>query len=87
MVVCPFDETKRDILGKVPQEVKIERVDFNITFQVLKTIGSFNMLLGRPWIYIVGVVPSIIQQRIKFIMGDKLITVKGEYNVQISNEV
>lgn len=79
VVVRAFDGTKRNVLGEVLLEVKIGPVNFNTTFEVLETIGSFNMSLGYPWIHTDNEVPSIVHKKVKFVIGDKLITFKGEY--------
>ncbi|XVF64960.1 hypothetical protein PTKIN_Ptkin09bG0208800 [Pterospermum kingtungense] len=39
---------------------------------------SYNCLLGCPWIYTAGVVPSSLHQKIKFIIRNKLVTVCEE---------
>ena len=36
---------------------------------------SYNCLLGRPWIHIVGVVPSTLHQKIKFMTEGQLVYV------------
>ncbi|PKI63435.1 hypothetical protein CRG98_016102 [Punica granatum] len=51
---------------------------FSVTFQVLDIPNAFSLLLGRPWIHSPGAVPSSLHQRLKFIVEEKLITVKGE---------
>ncbi|PKI59064.1 hypothetical protein CRG98_020552, partial [Punica granatum] len=58
----------------------------SITFQVLDIPNAFSLLLGRPWIYSAGAVPSSLDQRLKFIVEEKLITVKGEEDYAIYKE-
>ena len=36
---------------------------------------SYNCLLGRPWIHMVGAVPSTLHQKVKFVIGESLINV------------
>ncbi|PKI45942.1 hypothetical protein CRG98_033666 [Punica granatum] len=43
-------------------------------------------LLRRPWIHSAGAVPSSLHQRLKFIVEEKLITVKGEEDYAIYKE-
>ncbi|PKI72453.1 hypothetical protein CRG98_007153 [Punica granatum] len=59
---------------------------FSITFQVLDIPNAFSLLLGRPWIHSAGAVPSSLHQRLKFIVEEKLITVKGEEDYAIYKE-
>ncbi|PKI55959.1 hypothetical protein CRG98_023650 [Punica granatum] len=59
---------------------------FSITFQVLDITNAFSLLLGRPWIHSDGAVPSSLHQRLKFIVEEKLITVKGEEDYAIYKE-
>ena len=39
---------------------------------------SYNYLLGRPWIHIVGAVPSTLHQKIKFVTEGKLVCISVE---------
>ena len=39
---------------------------------------SYNCLLGRPWIHIAGAVPSILHQKIKFVMEGQLVCVSSK---------
>ena len=57
---------------------------FQITFQVMDILSAHSCLLGRPWIHSVGVVPSTLHQKLKYVMGDKLVTVSGEENFLVS---
>ncbi|PKI75848.1 hypothetical protein CRG98_003763 [Punica granatum] len=44
------------------------------------------LLLGRPWIHSAGAVPSSLHQKLKFIIEEKLITVKGKEDYAIYKE-
>ncbi|PKI73795.1 hypothetical protein CRG98_005779 [Punica granatum] len=55
-------------------------------YKVLDIPNAFSLLLGRPWIYSAGAVPSSLHQRIKFIAEGRLITVKGEEDYAIYKE-
>ncbi|PKI60376.1 hypothetical protein CRG98_019225 [Punica granatum] len=59
---------------------------FSITFQVLDIPNAFGLLLERPWIHSAGAVPSSLHQRLKFIVEEKLITVRGEEDYAIYKE-
>ncbi|XP_031392921.1 uncharacterized protein LOC116204775 [Punica granatum] len=61
-------------------------IDNGSALNVLDIPNAFSLLLGRPWIYSVGSVPSSLHQRLKFIVEEKLITVKGEEDYAIYKE-
>ncbi|PKI49206.1 hypothetical protein CRG98_030395 [Punica granatum] len=54
--------------------------------EVLDIPNAFSLLLGRPWIHSASAVPSSLHQRLKFIVEEKLITVKGEEDYAIYKE-
>ena len=60
IVVRAFDDTRREVTGEIEIEVQIGPCMFNIEFQVIDISPSYNCLLGRPWIHIARVVPSIL---------------------------
>ena len=39
---------------------------------------SYNCLLGRPWIHSAGAVPSSLHQKLKFVIDDKVFTIRAE---------
>ncbi|KAA0066746.1 uncharacterized protein E5676_scaffold384G00790 [Cucumis melo var. makuwa] len=53
------------------------------------TVPSNGLILeqGRPWIHSAGVVPSTLYQKLKFIVGSKLICVMGEEDFLITKPV
>ena len=56
----------------------------SITFHVMDINHAYNCLLGRPWIHLVGVVPSTLHQKLKFVVEGKLIIVSGEEDILVS---
>ena len=46
-----YDSTRREVLGTLTLEFQIRPVVFSTLFHVLKIPTSFNLLLGRPWIF------------------------------------
>ncbi|XP_077249179.1 uncharacterized protein LOC143888625 [Tasmannia lanceolata] len=56
---------------------------FEIEFQVLDIKPSFNLLLGRPWLHKYGVIPSSLHQKLKFIKGNSVITVRGDPDLEV----
>ena len=47
-------------------------------------LPAYSCLLGRPWIHSAGVVPSTLHQKLKYVMGDKLVIVSGEEDILVS---
>ncbi|PKI47702.1 hypothetical protein CRG98_031906, partial [Punica granatum] len=60
--------------------------DSLVTFQVLDIPNAFSLLLGRPWIHSARAIPSSLHQKVKFIVEEKIITVKGEEDYAIYKE-
>ncbi|PKI42156.1 hypothetical protein CRG98_037452, partial [Punica granatum] len=54
--------------------------------QVFDIPNAFSLLLGRPWIHSAGADPSTLHQKLKFIVEERLITVKGEEDYAIYKE-
>ncbi|XP_057976008.1 uncharacterized protein LOC131163438 [Malania oleifera] len=84
LVVRAFDGTRRESVGSLDIPIQIGPVTFNITFQVMDITPSYSCLLGRPWIHNTGAVPSSLHQRVKFIVGDKLVCVYGETDIMVT---
>ena len=57
MIVRDFDGTRRNVIGEIDLPVQIGPHPFYITFQVMDINLTYNCLLSRPWIHLVGVVP------------------------------
>ncbi|XP_077215777.1 uncharacterized protein LOC143850404 [Tasmannia lanceolata] len=76
--ILAYDGTRRDVIGTLATEVEIGGETFEIEFQVLDIKTSFFLLLGRPWLHKVGVVPSTLHQKLKFVRNNRVITVRGD---------
>ncbi|XP_077222032.1 uncharacterized protein LOC143855865 [Tasmannia lanceolata] len=81
--ILAYDGTRRGVVGTLAIEIQIGGEVFEIEFQVLDIKPSFNLLLGRPWLHKYGVVPSSLHQKLKFIKGNKVITVRGDPYLEI----
>ncbi|XP_017428581.2 uncharacterized protein LOC108336620 [Vigna angularis] len=84
MIVRAFDGSKREVMGEVELPVQVGPCVFQITFQVMDILPAYSCLLGRPWIHSAGVVPSTLHQKLKYVMGDKLVIVSGEEDLLVS---
>ena len=62
-----YDNTKMEVMGTLMIELLIGPATFSILLQVLRIPTSFNLLLSRPWIHRVGVIPYFLHQKVKFI--------------------
>ena len=78
MVVRAFDGTKREVLGNIRLSIQVGPSIFDSEFIVMDINPSYNCLLGRPWIHMAGAVPSIIHQKVKFVVEESLIIVAAE---------
>ncbi|XP_077215660.1 uncharacterized protein LOC143850288 [Tasmannia lanceolata] len=81
--ILAYDGTRRDVVGTLATEIQIGGGMFEIEFQVLDIKPSFNLLLGRPWLHKYGVVPSSLHQKLKFIKGNSVITVRGDLDLEV----
>ncbi|XP_052728448.1 uncharacterized protein LOC108318774 [Vigna angularis] len=84
MIVRAFDGSKREVMGEIELPVQVGPCVFQITFQVMDILPAYSCLLGRPWIHSAGVVPSTLHQKLKYVMGDKLVIVSGEEDLLVS---
>ncbi|XP_077232267.1 uncharacterized protein LOC143867983 [Tasmannia lanceolata] len=81
--ILAYDGTRRDVIGTLATEIQIGGEDFDIEFQVLDIKASFLLLLGRPWLHKVGVIPSTLHQKLKFVHNNRVVTVKGDPDLEI----
>ena len=80
-VVRAFDGIRREVIGEIEIEVQIGPCTFNMWFQVMDISPSYNCLLERSWIHMVGVVSSSLHQNIKFVMEGQLVCVVAEQDM------
>ena len=66
ITIKAYDEVERKSLGLVVLPLRVGPVERNVTCQVLDIPLSYNILLGRPWIHEMRVVPSTYHQCVKF---------------------
>lgn len=79
-----FDGSRRSVIGEVCLPVQIGPQIFDINFQVMDINPAYSCLLGRPWIHAAGAVTSTLHQKLRFVVGDQLITVAGEEDMFVS---
>ncbi|KAL2325747.1 hypothetical protein Fmac_024805 [Flemingia macrophylla] len=83
-IVRAFDGSKREAVGEINLRIQIRPIIFNVEFQVMDITPAYSCLLGRPWIHDAKAVPSTLHQKVKFVVGDKLVTVQVEDDMLIS---
>ncbi|PKI41313.1 hypothetical protein CRG98_038299, partial [Punica granatum] len=84
--VRAFDGSRREVNGEIDLLIDIDPCSFSVTFQVLDIPNAFSLLLGRPWIHSAGAIPSSLHQKVKVIVEERIITVKGEEDYAIYKE-
>jgi len=84
MVVRAFDGSRRNVKGEIDLPIQIGPHVCQITFQVMDINPAYITLLGQPWIRSVGVVPSTLHQKLKFVVEGQLIIVSGEEDILVS---
>jgi len=86
-IVRAFDGSRREVIGEIELPMQIGPCTFQITFQVMDILSAYSCLLGRHWIHSVGVVPSTLYQKLKFVINDKLIIVSKEEDFIVSGSL
>jgi len=84
MVVRAFDGSRHDVRGEIDLPIQIGPHTCQITFQVMDINPAYIFLLGRPWIHSVRVVPSMLHQKLKFVVEGQLVIVSGEEDILVS---
>ena len=75
--VKAYDNSSREVLGIVTLELTIGPMIKKVEFQVLNIASCFNMLLGRPWIHDIEVVPSSLYLKVRFLNEGAIVTIYG----------
>jgi len=84
MVVCAFDGSRREVRREIDLPVQIGPHTCHVTFQVMDINPAYSCLLGSPWIHSVGVVPSTLHQKLKFVVEGHLVIVSEEEDILVS---
>ncbi|KAI4315923.1 hypothetical protein L6164_023951 [Bauhinia variegata] len=84
VVVRAFNGTRREVLGDIQLELEIRLSKFGVNFQVIEIEPTYTMLLGRPWIHVVGVVSSTFHQKLKFVNNKWVITVHNDESLPVT---
>jgi len=66
MNVRAFDGSQRATIGEINLSLQMGTTWFDVEFQVLDISSTYNLLLGRLWIHVVGAVASTLHRALKF---------------------
>ena len=78
MITRAFDGTLQNVYGDIKLAIGVGPMFFTVNFQVIKVDSHYNMLQGRPWLHIAGVVTSTFHLRLKFPSEDLMVTIMAE---------
>ncbi|OIT38607.1 hypothetical protein A4A49_51672 [Nicotiana attenuata] len=78
--VRAFDGSQKDFIGEIYLALQIGAIELPILFQEMDISSSYNLLLGRTWIYKTGAVPSTLHECMKFEWGCQGIVIHGEWS-------
>ena len=84
MVVRAFDGSRWKVKGEIDLPLQIGPHTCQVTFQVMDINPAYSCLLGRPWIHSVGVIPSTLHLKLKFVVKGHLVIVLGVEDVLVS---
>ena len=54
---------------------------YKIDFHVTNIAPLCNYLLGKLWIHSTRAIPSFLHQKLKFIIKNKVVSIRGEENI------
>lgn len=73
-----FYGAQRSVIGEIYLTLQIEHAEFPILFQVMDVSSNYNLLLGRPWVYMARAVSFTLHRCVKFEWGRTEVTTHGE---------
>jgi len=76
-----FDGRMVILKGQISLPVNMEGKEVLVTFIVVTSFSPYIAILGRPWIYTIGVVPSTLHVNIKFRTEKGIAIVRGNQQV------
>ena len=85
IIVKAFDGSRKSVMRELEFPIHIGPHLFQITFQVMDIISTYNFLLGRPWIHEAGVVTLTLYQKLMFVHEGKVVIINGEQALLISH--
>ena len=86
MITRAFDGTLQNVYGDIKLAIGVGPMFFTVNFQVIKVDSHYNMLQGRPWLHIAGVVTSTFHLRLKFPSEDLTIAIMAKESLTFFKE-
>ncbi|XP_016684093.1 uncharacterized protein [Gossypium hirsutum] len=80
-IVRAFDGTEMSVIGRIEIPLWIGPNTYEVDFLLMDIKHSYNYLLGRPWIYSAGAVPSSLHQKLKLVTEGWLITINADKDI------
>ena len=84
LVIRAYDDSTRSMEGTFVAPVKTGPIEAVVEFTVLDIPVTYALLLGRPWYHVLGGVPSIVHQKVKFLLDGEVITIDASMNKTVS---
>ena len=84
--VRAYDNIRREVMGTLTLKLMIGPIVFQVLFQILRILVSFNLLLGHPWIHSAGAIPSSLHLKVKFIHDGRVITISSTGGAHLTSE-
>ena len=84
--VRAYDNTRREMMGTLTLELMIGPIVFQVLFQILRILVSFNLLLGCPWIHSAGAIPSSLHLKVNFIHDGHVIIISSIGGAHLTSE-
>ena len=60
LTVRAYNNTSRKVMGTFTAPCHIGLLETIVEFQVMDTTPNYNLLLGRAWLHLIGVIPSTL---------------------------
>ena len=60
---------------RLPIQTGLEIVEVN--FIMVDTYSPYTAIVGRPWLHPLGVVAFSLHQKVKFLLGDQVLKIRG----------
>ena len=85
-IVRAYDNIRREVIATLTLELMIGPIVFQVLFQVLRILVSFNLLLGRLWIHSACAIPSSLHLKVKFIHDGRVIIISSIDGAHLTSE-
>ena len=81
MPLVRFDGRMVILKGQISLPVNMEGKEVMMTFIVVASYSPYTAILGRPWIHVMGEIPSTLYVKVKFHTKQGIVIVRGNQQV------